>query len=401
MASVLTVSQLNKYVSFKLSSDVKLKGVAVKGEISNFVCHFKSGHMYFTLKDQQSQVRAVMFASNASRLKFTPEDGMSVLALGNAELYERDGAFQIVVTELVLAGAGAVNDKIERLKKKLLDNGIIDEKNRKPIPLVPKKIAVVTSADAAALRDIINITSRRYPLCEIEVYPALVQGVNAEGSICKALERADKSGADTVILTRGGGSAEDLMAFNSESVAMAVYNCNTPVVSAVGHETDTTVVDYVSDMRAPTPSAAAELCTPDKADILSSVKLLESKLNKAFEHIIDKKSAALDNKTAHLKALSPVIRVKGYENDLKAYDKSLSYAISRVIMQTEARFEKSFTKLSALSPFGVLERGYSIATKDGKVINDKEDITRGDSVEIRIKNAVISAEVTDINEIKE
>lgn len=401
MASVLSVSQLNKYVSFKLSSDIKLKGVAVKGEISNFVCHFKSGHLYFTLKDAQSQVKAVMFSSNASRLKFEPEDGMNVLAVGNVELYERDGAFQIVVTELVPMGAGAVNDGIEKLKKKLLDNGIIDEKNKKPIPLAPKKIAVVTSADAAALRDILSVTKRRFPVCVIEVYPALVQGAMAADSICSALKKADSCGADTIILTRGGGSAEDLMAFNSESVAMAVHGCTTPIVTAVGHETDTTVVDYVSDMRAPTPSAAAEICTPDKSEIISAVSLLEKRLNTAFEHIIERKNAALNEKTSQLKSYSPVRRLERLDSELEKRTNRLGFAMQSKLKGAESRLIKNHAMLTALSPFGVLDRGYSITSKNGRVIYDKSDISAGDSVDIRIKDAVITAEVRTINEIKE
>ena len=401
MASVLTVSQLNKYVSFKLKSDIKLKGIAVKGEISNLVCHFKSGHYYFTLKDTQSQIRAVMFSSNASKLKFEPEDGMNVLAVGNAELYERDGSFQIIITELVPLGAGAVNDGIESLKKKLLESGVIDENNKKPIPLVPKKLAVVTSADAAALRDILNITARRYPLCEIEVFPALVQGSMAESSLCKALEKADNSGADTIILTRGGGSAEDLMAFNKESVAMAVHSCKTPVVTAVGHETDTTIVDYVSDMRAPTPSAAAELCTPDSSELISAVRLLQQRLNKSFERILEKKLAVLNDDTARLKALSPERRLIMLSKDIERRERAIEYSMKNRLTRAEGRFSKSYATLTALSPFGVLERGYSIATKNGKVINDKNDISAGDSIEIRIKNALISAEVNDIKDIKD
>lgn len=401
MASVLTVSQLNKYVSFKLSSDIKLKGVAVKGEISNFVCHFKSGHLYFTLKDSQSQIRAVMFSSNASRLKFEPEDGMSVLAVGNAELYERDGTFQIVVSDLVPMGAGDVNDGIEKLKKKLLDNGIIDEKDKKPIPLVPKKLAIVTSKDAAALRDILTITQRRYPVCEIEIYPALVQGAFAADSIAKALKRADNSGADTIILARGGGSAEDLMAFNSESVAMAVHDCNTPVVTAVGHETDTTIVDYVSDMRAPTPSAAAEICTPDKSEIISALTLVEKRLNTAYERILDKKLALLQAKVTELKALSPERRLERLENDIDSRKSRLSYLMQSKLKVAESRLMKDHALLTALSPFSVLERGYSITTKNGRVILDKDDIAVGDSIEIRLSNTGITAEITNITDIKD
>ena len=401
MASVLSVSQLNKYVSFKLSSDIKLKGVAIKGEISNFVCHFKSGHMFFTLKDSASQVRAVMFSSNASRLKFEPEDGMNVLAVGNVELYERDGAFQIVVTEIMPMGGGAVSDSIEKLKKKLLDNGIIDEKSKKPIPRVPKKLAIVTSADAAALRDILSITKRRYPVCDIEIYPALVQGASAADSICSSLKQADMSGADTIILTRGGGSAEDLMAFNSENVAMAVHTCKTPVVTAVGHETDTTIVDYVSDMRAPTPSAAAELCTPDISEVISAISLLERRLNKAFEYILDKKLSALNESTSILKSLSPERWLEAIDNELARRLDRLRYAMKSKLTNAESRLMKDHAMLTALSPFGVIDRGYSITTKDGKVVYGKNDINAGDSIDIRLSDAVLTAKVNTINEIKD
>ena len=397
MASVLSVSQLNKYVSFKLSSDVKLKGVGVKGEISNFTDHYSSGHLYFTLKDNASQVRAVMFKSNASRLRFKPYDGMNVLAVGNIELYERDGQFQIVVTELAILGQGAVSDSVEKLKKKLLENGIIDEKKKKPIPLVPKKLAIVTSAGGAALQDILNITSRRYPVCSIEVFPAVVQGAAAKGSICKALSCADKSGADTIILSRGGGSAEDLFAFNEESVAMAVYNCKTPVVTAVGHETDTTVVDLVSDLRAPTPSAAAEICTPDKNDIIALIDNLKQRLDTAVNDMLAKKASVLELEIGRLRLLSPKEKVLKIDNSLEKRRIDLENALDRLMMKKENAFEMRFAQLNALSPFGVLERGYSIATKNGKVVSTSDDVRVGEMIDIKLKDSVIHAEVKDID----
>ena len=246
MSSVITVSQLNRYLASKLRSDLKLKGIAVKGEISNFNIHYKSGHAYFTVKDSSSALKAVMFSSRVSRLKFVPEDGMSVLVMGNIEVYERDGVYQIIATEIAPLGVGVMHVQLEQTKKKLEKMGVFDVNKKKKIPLVPKKIAVVTSLTAAALQDIIHIAERRYPVCNIEVYPAQVQGTAAAQTICKALSAADKSGADTIILARGGGSSEDLMVFNDEAVALAVYACNTPVISAVGHETDTTLADYLS-----------------------------------------------------------------------------------------------------------------------------------------------------------
>ena len=293
MSSVITVSQLNRYLASKLRSDLKLKGIAVKGEISNFNIHYKSGHAYFTVKDSSSALKAVMFSSSVSRLKFVPEDGMSVLVMGNIEVYERDGVYQIIATEIAPLGVGVMHVQLEQTKKKLEKMGVFDVNKKKKIPLVPKKIAVVTSLTAAA------------PVCNIEVYPAQVQGTAAAQTICKALSAADKSGADTIILARGGGSSEDLMVFNDETVALAVYACNTPVISAVGHETDTTLADYAADMRAPTPSAAAEIATPDKADILNAVRLLRQKLDKAMELKLDKAVSQIERCDKLLKLYSP------------------------------------------------------------------------------------------------
>lgn len=398
MASVLTVSQLNKYVSFKIKSDLKLKGIAVKGEISNFTVHYKSGHAYFTVKDENSAVKAVMFSSNVSKLKFLPENGMNVLVLGSLEVYERDGVYQIIASDITPLGTGAVHMQVEQIKEKLRKQGIFDESTKKPIPLVPKKLAVVTSLTGAALQDILHIVQRRYPVCSVEIYPAQVQGILAVKSICSSLANADKSGADTVILARGGGSLEDLMPFNTEEVALAVAGCKTPVISAVGHETDTTLSDYAADMRAPTPSAAAELSTPDKNDMINAIQLLKKKLDKAVQSRLDVQFSAVEALRNRIKALSPMHKL---ENDIKRVElinSRLESALNRKIERSEAELEKLAAQLNALSPFNVLKRGYSLTEKDGMVVDNSNVLQKGDIVTIRFSESSAKAEIVSVEE---
>ena len=381
MSSVITVSQLNRYLASKLRSDLKLKGIAVKGEISNFNIHYKSGHAYFTVKDSSSALKAVMFSSSVSRLKFVPEDGMSVLVMGNIEVYERDGVYQIVATEIAPLGVGVMHVQLEQNKKK-------------KIPLVPKKISVVTSLTAAALQDIIHIAERRYPVCNIEVYPAQVQGAAAAQTICKALSAADKSGADTIILARGGGSSEDLMVFNDEAVALAVYACNTPVISAVGHETDTTLADYAADMRAPTPSAAAEIATPDKVDILNAVRLLRQKLDKAIELKLDKAVSQIEGCDKLLKLYSPEKRLEQSEKAVCDLEKRLSQIMERRLEKLSVKLDGYVSSLNMLSPFNILGRGYAIVQKDESVVDSVSMLNVGDEVDIKLSDGSVSAKIT-------
>lgn len=396
MSSVISVSQLNKYLAFKIKSDLKLKGIAVKGEISNFVVHYKSGHTYFTIKDNESALKAVMFSSSVARLKFMPQDGMSVLVIGNIEVYERDGVYQMIASEITPLGAGVLHMQLEQTKKKLEKLGVFALEGKKKIPLVPKKIAVVTSLTGAALQDILHITERRYPVCSVEIYPAQVQGAAAPQSICNALKAADKSGADTLILARGGGSSEDLMPFNAEEVAMAVYSCNTPIISAVGHETDTTLADYAADMRAPTPSAAAELATPDKVDIINAIALLKEKLDKAIEKRIT--SAENDLNTAYnmIKLYSPEKKLEDSEKELLKLRERLDSAMDIKLERLSASLDKSAAELNMLSPFNVLNRGYSIVQKDNAVVNSVKMLQIGDKVEISLADGKASAEITYI-----
>lgn len=396
MSSVITVSQLNRYIASKIRSDLKLKGVAVKGEISNFNIHYKSGHAYFTVKDSTSALKAVMFSSCVSRLKFVPEDGMSVLVMGNIEVYERDGVYQIIATEIAPLGVGDMHVQLEQTKKRLEKMGVFDLAAKKKIPLVPKKIAVVTSLTAAALQDIIHVTERRYPVCSIEVYPAQVQGAAAAQTICKALSAADKSGADTIILARGGGSNEDLMVFNDESVALAVHACNTPVISAVGHETDTTLADYAADMRAPTPSAAAEIATPDKADILNAVSLLKQKLDRAMELKIDRAQSQVENCEKLIRLYSPIKRLEQSEKTVCDLEKRLSTIMERRLEKLSAQLDGYVTSLNMLSPFNVLGRGYAIVKKGDSVADSVSMLSEGDEVNIRLSDGSVAAKITSV-----
>lgn len=393
MSSILSVSQLNKYIHLKIQSDLKLKGIAVKGEISNFTVHYKSGHAYFTLKDADSAIKAVMFAGNVNKLRFMPENGMSVLVVGNVDVYERDGVYQIIATDMQPAGAGALHKGIEQLKEKLSKMGLFDEKLKKPVPIIPRKIAVVTSLTGAALQDILNVLSRRYPICEVVVSPAQVQGEFAHESICKALELADNCGADTIILARGGGSLEDLMPFNTEEVAMAVSACRTPVITAVGHETDTSVVDYVADLRAPTPSAAAELASPQMSELMGAVDLMTGKMKTALENSFAKKNERIIYISGRLKLLSPEKRLENNFSELNRKTEKLDVLVDKKIRLNESRLDRYTAQLSALSPLNVLERGYSITAKDNKVVTKGEQLSVGDVVEITFSDTKRQAQI--------
>ncbi len=396
MSSILSVSQLNKYVAFKLKSDVKLKGVCVKGEISNFGVNYKSGHAYFTIKDEQSCIKAVMFANCVGRLKIQPDDGMSVLVTGNVELYEAGGTYQIIATDITPLGSGLLHMQIELVKEKLSKQGVFDEAAKKPIPVFPRKIAVVSSLTGAALQDILNILQRRFPICTVGLFHTQVQGEKAAENICESIKKADGGEFDTIILARGGGSLEDLMPFNSESVAVAVHNCNTPIISAVGHETDTTLVDYASDLRAPTPSAAAELATPDRSELEGAVDSLYMMMNKAQKVRFDNLERTVEKSFSELKLRSPSNTL---ENSIQRVDNisvRLKNSFDATIRKKEFSLEKSAGTLNALSPFNVLSRGYSIVQKNDAVVASAEKISSGDRISIRFHDSSLCATVSDI-----
>ena len=392
---VITVTQINRYIGSILKNDRNIQGVMVRGEISNYVKHYRSGHVYFTLKDSESTIKAVMFANAAARLKFVPEDGMSVIVSGSINVYERDGAYQLYVNDIIPEGAGAAGAALEQLKKKLQKEGIFDTAHKRSIPPMPKKIGAVTSLSGAAVRDIINVLSRRYPIGEVYAVNAQVQGEGAAESICRGILRAESAGCDVVIVGRGGGSSEDLSAFNTEKVAYAIYNCKVPVISAVGHETDFTIADLAADLRAPTPSAAAELSAPDIASLYERIDILERRAERSAFAAIDKATDRFTALNARLMAQSPENRLKLTGERLSSLDKRCETAFLRYMDKLERQLSEKAAKLDSLSPLKVLSRGYSLVYKEEKLLNSAQKLEKGDKIRIIFGSGGAEAEITD------
>lgn len=391
MSAILTVSQLNRYIAFKLKEDVNLHGKLIRGEISNFTNHTKSGHFYFTLKDGESSVKAVMFSNMASRLPFMPKSGMRVIVSADVRVYERDGVYQLYVTDMQPDGAGALYLALEQLKERLSREGIFDEEGKKPLPSLPQKIGIVTSTEAAALQDMLNILARRYPLAEVTVFPAAVQGETAPESICRALRYADGRGMDLLICGRGGGSFEDLSAFNTEAVARCLYGCSTPVISAVGHETDFTVADMAADLRAPTPSAAAELAAPDITFLYGRLNALEKALTDSFRDRLDEKYQKLENTARRLERLDPKYRASRLKENFLQAEKRLEAAFRLKLTACGGLLAEKAAALDGLSPLKTLSRGYSLVYSGGKLVKSADELSSGDRVDIRLSDGTVSA----------
>lgn len=393
MSSIMTVSQVNRYISFKLKEDRKLRGMLISGEISGFTNHAKTGHFYFTLKDNECAVKAVMFNSMASRLKFMPKNGMKVIVSADVRVFERDGVYQLYVSDMQPDGVGALYMAFEQLKEKLLAEGIFDEAHKKPLPEMPKKIGIITSLDAAALQDMLNIISRRYPIAEVTVFPALVQGANAPVSICGAINQADGMGLDLLICGRGGGSAEDLSAFNDETLARCIYNCRTPIISAVGHETDTSIADFAADLRAPTPSAAAELAVPDMSTLYDRLFALDRALNNVFSSRIDAGFHRLEIMEKRLESASPTGKLEMYREKISAAEKRLVAVYKINLQKAESTIAEKAAVLDGLSPLKIMSRGYALVYKEGSLINSVKRLSSGDKVEIRFADGTAAAEI--------
>jgi len=394
--AVISVKQLNSYVKSLLESDEHLCSFYLKGEISNFKDHYQSGHLYFSLKDSDAVIRAVMFRSSAAYLKFKPQDGMSVICRGRVSLYERDGSYQFYAEEMIPDGVGDLTVAFNQIKEKLEAKGYFDPEIKKPITEFPKRIAVITSDTGAAVQDILNITSRRYPLCEIIMCPVRVQGDSAVFELIDAIKRVDKLFlVDTIIIGRGGGSIEDLWAFNSEELAEAIHECKTPVISAVGHETDFTICDFVSDLRAPTPSAAAELAVPDIGELRSYIKNLT-------DRIALRESEMLKNTRLKIESLFN-IRIKNHieslinQQDMRI-DKLLDSLMNNInlrLQKADHSFRKSVAQLDALSPLNVLARGYCIPEKDSAPAS-LEKLNVGDRIDLIFTNGKAECSVDKI-----
>lgn len=393
-STVLSVTQLNTYVKSILEGDLLLRNVFVVGEISNFTNHYRTGHYYMTLKDENSCIKAVMFRSANQRLRFMPESGMGVIVRGRVSLYDRDGQYQLYIEDMQPDGIGALNFAFEQLKNKLAAEGLFDESFKKPIPSRAKRIGVVTSATGAVIQDIKNVVSRRYPLAEIILAPVEVQGVNAAPQIAAAIDDFNSGDhADVLIVGRGGGSLEDLWAFNEEVVARAVFRSRIPVISAVGHETDFTICDFVADLRAPTPSAAAELSVPDMRDDIAFVNdvvsLIESTLNKRVQSELDKLHLLKDK----LNLLSPSNLIDERINTVSLLYNDAFNRINDKLNNEANRFAVACAKIDSLNPIKVLSRGYSIATKDNKIINSVNDVFCGDRITIKFSDGEKECEV--------
>lgn len=433
----LTVTQLTKYIKFKIDNDPNLMNVFLKGEISNFKAHTR-GHMYFTIKDENSRINAVMFDRDAKKLNFVPQDGMKVMVVGRISVYEATGGYQIYVSEMIEDGVGNLYIEFEKLKKKLAGEGLFDKSHKRPIVKIPKKIGVVTASTGAAVRDIMTTIKRRWPLVEVILFPSLVQGENASKDIVKQINKAQEFDLDTLIVGRGGGSIEDLWPFNEEIVARAIYNSKIPVISGVGHEIDFTIADFVADLRAPTPTAAAEMAVPNKIDFYNHLNQINIRLNKVIENNINNyknklislkdsyifknplniylvKEEQFDNLIERLKLNlvnltninkekvksiknsyifnNPSIIYSNKKDDLSKNIEKLNINIKNVKLSLDQKYINLINKLEILNPLLTIKRGYSISKSNNKVITSIKDVKKDDLINIEVTDGVINTKV--------
>ena len=391
---IYSVSDVNKYIKMIFDSDTLLSNISIRGEITNFKAHY-TGHYYFTLKDENSTIKCVMFKGYAQFVKFKPADGMKVVINGQVSSYERDGVYQIYCKSMSPEGLGDLYLAYEQLKEKLSKEGLFDESKKKKIPFLPKRVGVITSKTGAVIRDIINVSTRRYPNVDLLIYPAAVQGVNVASTVIQGLRTFENlNNVDVIIIARGGGSFEDLFGFNDEELAREIYNCNIPVVSAVGHETDFTICDFVSDLRAPTPSAAAELVYPMYSDIVNRIYVDKNRTIIAMKNYIERKRQYVERLKAAKLEKVPLDKINRYrltiDNIISKTESNLRYKIERY----KTRCVKSVSKIDALSPLKTITRGYSV-TEDlnGKVIKSINDVSANDKIKITLTDGKIDAVV--------
>lgn len=391
---VLSVSQINFYIKSIIENDGSLQFVLVTGEISNLTVHQRSGHIYLSLKDSNSVISAVMFAGNARRLKFRLENGMKVICRGRISVYEPSGRYQLYIEDMQPDGVGALTLAFEQLKKSLAQKGLFDNAHKKPLPKFPKTIGVITSPTGAAVQDITNIIRRRFPSADIVLAPVLVQGESAPEQLVRAVNKFSASKiADVVIIGRGGGSAEDLWAFNDEQLAYAVYNCETPIISGVGHETDFTICDFVADVRASTPSAAAELAVPDRQELMSYYFKQKQYISAMLDRKIKTAQLRLENQQRRMSASSPKLKAEQLEKQLSAKSEKLTRFMNIYISNKENKLVAAKGKLDGLNPLNVLNRGYAIAEKDEKIITSSKQLKNGDDFTVILSDGKINAKV--------
>ena len=436
----LGVSEVNEYIKSLLDSDLFLNRIYLKGEISNFKSHTR-GHLYFTLKDDGGRISAVMFSNNTRTLTFTPEDGMNVLVKGRISAYPAMGSYQIYVDSMELDGLGNLYLEYEKLKEKLLKEGLFNKEHKKPIPKYPERIGIVTADTGAAVRDIMSTIKRRYPLCEAILFPSLVQGKDAAPNIVKQIEVADNFGCDVLIVGRGGGSIEDLWAFNEEIVARAIYNAKTPIISAVGHEPDFTIADFVADLRAPTPTGAAEMAVPTILDINNLINQYKLRLNKNIKNLVntkfislynlknsfilknpmslyeikeqkldkllddlqknmtyylDNKKVLLERNLNRLQFVSPMALINTSENILKSLRTNLNNLMDKYLIKKHNYLDNMITTLKLVNPLNILSNGYSLVKKDDKVIKDTSKLKVKDKITIKFYKGEVTSEVLEV-----
>ena len=418
----LTVSAVTRYLKAKFDIDENLQTVYLKGEISNFKAH-TSGHFYFSLKDENSKINAIMFRSNASKVIFKPADGMKVLVTGRISVYEAMGSYQIYVDEMLEDGVGNLYIAFEQLKKKLQAEGLFDEAHKKPIPRIPKRVGIVTASTGAAIRDIMTTIKRRFPICETILFPTLVQGENAKDDIVRNIKRAEDYDLDVLIVGRGGGSIEDLWPFNEEIVARAIYDCRIPVISAVGHEVDFTIADFVADLRAPTPTAAAELAVPNMSDLKKHIDQLSIRLNEAIykkvnylklyldsvknSFVIKNPGVMFENRKQSLDLMNTKLnelmlgKVDKMKNELEKIKKSYVLTNPKLLYKDNVVCLKNIIdKLELLNPLNILSRGYSITYMNDKALKSVKEVKKDDVLKIKLYDGMLESRVSKIEEDK-
>ena len=418
----LTVSAVTRYLKAKFDIDENLQTVYLKGEISNFKAH-TSGHFYFSLKDENSKINAIMFRSNASKVIFKPADGMKVLVTGRISVYEAMGSYQIYVDEMLEDGVGNLYIAFEQLKKKLQAEGLFDKAHKKTIPKIPKRVGIVTASTGAAIRDIMTTIKRRFPICETILFPTLVQGENAKDDIVRNIKRAEDYDLDVLIVGRGGGSIEDLWPFNEEIVARAIYDCRIPVISAVGHEVDFTIADFVADLRAPTPTAAAELAVPNMSDLKKHIDQLSIRLNEAIykkvnylklyldsvknSFVIKNPGVMFENKKQNLDLMNTKLnelmlgKVDKLKNELEKIKNSYVLTNPKLLYKDNVVCLKNIIdKLELLNPLNILSRGYSITYMNDKALKSVKEVKKDDILKVKLYDGMLEAKVNKIEEDK-
>lgn len=416
----LTVGALTRYIKYKIDNDEHLKTVFLKGEISNFKMH-STGHMYFSIKDETSKINAIMFSRDAKNVTFEPKEGTKVLVVGRISVYESTGNYQIYVSEMIEDGVGNLYIAFEKLKEKLSKEGLFDDKYKKKIPKMPKKIGIITAPTGAAIKDILSTIKRRYPICETILFPSLVQGDNAKEDIVKNLKIANTYDLDVIILGRGGGSIEDLWPFNEEIVAREIFASKIPIISAVGHEVDFTIADFVADLRAPTPTGAAEMAVPNMIDIINHIKQLTIRLNESLNKkiklekinleksknsiVIKNPMIMIDNKKQKIDLIKEsvirILKLKLENNKNKLEKIKQNYILSNpevIYKEKQNKLSNLIEKLELVNPLGVLKRGYSITKQDNKVITKIKDIKKTKPLIIKLQDGDIETEIKNIKE---